>query len=933
MMLDSKRFSTTCIRLIFWILLAPLVGCSGVSDHDYLKSAKDYLASQDLRAAVIELKNALQQNPENAESRYLLGKIYLDAGDGASAQKELLRAGEAGWDAAQVRLALAEALLLQNEYDKVLEQVDVEEEYPESVRADLLGLRARAQLGRGELETAEKTLKSGSRLDPVSRQVFLGEVLLAMLRDDWSRANQIVERGLKVYPGDLELTLLNGEMALARGDQEEAGLAFQEVIDRTPSRPITRRGWQARVGLVRLQIVKGDVEAARSTLQPLVHQAPAQVDVSFYSGLVAFQLGEHETAERRLLEVLKVMTNHGPTLLLLGAVNYAQGNFEQAAHYLARYLATTPDNLEARKLLGRTYMVLGQPAGARDILRPALARASGDAELLTMVGLSQIQSGDVDSGIRRLKSAIAAAPADSGIRTQLAKAYLDSEQAGIAIADLEAMVADGTEHDPARVLLVLAYLRDGKIAKAIAAAQDLLIRQPGDPKYLTLMGGVYAATGDATEARAYFERALEINPAYPPAALGLGWFDVREGKRDAARDRYLAVLRHTPESTEAMIALAGLADLENNPEEGTEWLVKARNERPADLRAAVTLVERYLSQKRYAEAEKLTRELAVSYGRQPAVLALQAKVLMEQNRNEEAVTVLNSLVSAAPQSALVHYLQGKNYYRLGDLGKARESFEKVLLREPNHLPAAVLMAQIEMATGRYDAALELGERIRKDRPDSTAGDEIKGNALLATGDIRGARDAYGEAVAKSKTGRLMVKLAETTAQAGNPQEAEKLLRDWLKAHPNDVEVRLSLGIVLQNAGQEREAILEYEEVLKRQPKNAIALNNLAGSYLESGDPRALKTGERAYRVDPKNPAVMDTYGWILVQNGEPGKGLPLLEQAAPRLQDAPEVRYHLAVAKLKSGHVRAGRKELSELLASGEPFEGREDAEKLVGAR
>ena len=68
-----------------------LTGCSEKPEA-MVASAKDYLAKNDRNAAIIQLKNALQQNPDLGEARLLLGKAQLQAGDLASAEKELRKA-------------------------------------------------------------------------------------------------------------------------------------------------------------------------------------------------------------------------------------------------------------------------------------------------------------------------------------------------------------------------------------------------------------------------------------------------------------------------------------------------------------------------------------------------------------------------------------------------------------------------------------------------------------------------------------------------------------------------------------------------------------------------------------------------------------------------------------------------------------------------
>ena len=75
---------------------------------------------------------------------------------------------------------------------------------------------------------------------------------------------------------------------------------------------------------------------------------------------------------------------------------------------------------------------------------------------------------------------------------------------------------------------------------------------------------------------------------------------------------------------------------------------------------------------------------------------------------------------------------------------------------------------------------------------------------------------------------------------------------------------------------------------------------------------------------------MDTLGWMLVEQGNVERGLPLLQKAVAGAPGAPELRYHLAVGLNKSGDKKAARKELETLLALNRPFPQLEDARALL---
>jgi len=72
-----------------------------------------------------------------------------------------------------------------------------------------------------------------------------------------------------------------------------------------------------------------------------------------------------------------------------------------------------------------------------------------------------------------------------------------------------------------------------------------------------------------------------------------------------------------------------------------------------------------------------------------------------------------------------------------------------------------------------------------------------------------------------------------------------------------------------------------------------SLNNAAWNYFEQGDSRALSLAERAYKVSPTNGAILDTYGWILFNNGEQAQGKALIEKAIQFAPNEQVIKEHL----------------------------------------
>ena len=113
---------------------------------------------------------------------------------------------------------------------------------------------------------------------------------------------------------------------------------------------------------------------------------------------------------------------------------------------------------------------------------------------------------------------------------------------------------------------------------------------------------------------------------------------------------------------------------------------------------------------------------------------------------------------------------------------------------------------------------------------------------------------------------------------------------------------------------------------------ALQLNNLAWLYYENKDTRALPTARQALELSGRQADVLDTLGWILVQQSKLNEGLPYLEEAFRGNNRQPEIAYHLAYAQAHSGKPVPARALLASLLSTPTAFPSRKEAEALLAS-
>lgn len=917
----------------FVLLASALILCAcdsiGMSSEQMLERAKGYLSEDDMAAAAIELRNAVQADPENAEARYLLGGINLDSGDFASAEKEYRQASKAGWKQQDVILELTQAKLGQHHYREVLEEVQPHESWPAALRANLLGLRAVAAAGMGDLEKARSITAAAAALDADALYVLKVSIQLELLNQQPAAAQQVLERALARYPDDPGLLLLAASAYLQSRNVAAAKETYQQVIDMDPAGFITVNGRSARLGLAQLLLLEGELKQVESLIGPLSRRNPNDPYTNYIAGVLAFSQGDYVRSEERLLMVLKLAPEHNPTRLLFGAVSYAQENYEQAAYFLSKYLLAVPDNIFARKLLGRSYLLLGEYDAAKAILKAGVTETTDDAELLALAGLSELRGGDRASGIAGLERAVNVDPESLALREELARAYINTGESALAIKELRTILEQGGQQKKTETLLVIATLRAGEFEEAISLVLDMLSREPDDPATIAFTGNVFAASGDRKEARKYFERALANEPGFPPAIMALANIEELDGNTAEAMALYRGLVNTTDKPVVPMLALARLSEKLGNKQEMIGWLERAIETAPEEVSPRVFLASYYLRENQTERAGSLVTEAVQLAPRDPEVMGVRGKLLMAERRYEEALPLLAELVERMPDSVSARLLLAECQLRLGHSKEARKELDAVLQQQANNMAAVALLAQLEIQEGKLDQALDHSLRIQQEYPELYLGYQLEGDARTARKDHESAGKAYAEAWDRRKSPELAIKRAENSIRTGNPDAAVAQLQAWLSDNPDDVRVRQVLGVTYQQFGQDDKAVQAYEQVLAADSDNLVALNNLAWLLMQSNNPEAVVLAERAYSASPESAGVTDTYGWILVQLGQTDKGLQLLEQARVKLPDVPEVRYHYAVALYKTGAREEAEQLLEQLLRDGKPFEGEADARKI----
>jgi putative PEP-CTERM system TPR-repeat lipoprotein len=472
----------------------------------------------------------------------------------------------------------------------------------------------------------------------------------------------------------------------------------------------------------------------------------------------------------------------------------------------------------------------------------------------------------------------------------------------------------------------MAHLDRKEYDKALAAIDALEKKLKNSAVPNTLRGKVFLGKNDVPSARKSFEHALAIDPAFFPAVASLAQLDIRDNKPEVAQKRFERILDKDKQNLQATMALAELAALRKQEKEYVSWLDKAVKDHPTAIPPRAALVRHHLVKKDFQKALAIANETLRANPDSPAALDLLGSVQLAMKDTPSAISTFTKLTQQAAQSPDAHLRLATAQIADNKMAAARATLHKALALKSDHEPSLDAMIRLEMDDKKPAQALQIARQLQADRPQSPLGFEREGDIQLNQKRPPLAIKAYEQALAKGAGSSVLIKSHRAHLLGGNPAAAQQLA-NWLAQHPKDTTVRFYAAEYYASTGRHQDAIAAYQALLTQAPGSAIALNNLANSYQQVGDKRALETAEQAYKLNPDHPAILDTLGWLLVEKKQAGRGLGLIEKALAKAPGNPEIRYHRIMALLAhKGDKARARRELELLLKDAPGFSQAEAA-------
>jgi tetratricopeptide (TPR) repeat protein len=463
--------------------------------------------------------------------------------------------------------------------------------------------------------------------------------------------------------------------------------------------------------------------------------------------------------------------------------------YDLALKAARHWLSLDSSNIEARKVV------------------TALALKAGDTdEVITQLDYLIKSSANPQEGFQ-LATVILAQHADKTIALaaieKLAARYPDSVDARLAVCRIAILAED---LDRAQVAVDQALRLQPDLPQALVLKAQILIRQNRKPEALQLLG-----------------KAAERQPQSADLRLAYGRMLLDAGDLKAAREEFRAVVKLSPDNTDAVYSLA-LLELETGQLESGEQHLKQL----LDVEDKRQSVYYYLG---YAAQERGNAEVALEwYGKvdegseywTQSQLRM-AKLLAAQGRLDEVRKEMQALRRNNPENAVDYYLlEGQVLSDLAMYQDAYALYAEALTSYPDEEDLLYAQALVAEQLDRIALAEHYMKRILEQDPDNVRTLNALGYTLAdRTKRYEEARKYIEKAYAQKPDDPAIIdSMGWVQYRLGNLKEAQRYLQQAYDM-TGDSEIGAHLGEVLWMQGDQAGARRVWDESLKNAPDNPV----------------------------------------------------------------------------------------------------------------
>ncbi|WP_199609957.1 XrtA/PEP-CTERM system TPR-repeat protein PrsT [Flocculibacter collagenilyticus] len=863
-----KSLKMPKVAILSFTLMTILSGCNNKTPQEYITNAQTLLDEGKNQAAILELKNAIKADMENASARYILGSTYLTLGQAKPARKELTKALELGYPADDISIKIVHAMYLQNNYSEILSYSKTLNNLTPEQQNIIFLYQTISHLALNKLEDAMDTFNNAKAISTESLHTRLAQAYVAQHQQAINEAISITEGILAQQPEHAHTLLLQAQLHRTNNNHAATRDALLKYKALTPF------DLRAQLLLAQTHLELGETEAANTLIASLLQRLPNNGFVNFLKGQSEFNKGNYQETLNHIEKAHQNSFQTPVTRILAGISAYKLDKLEQAYHYLSNSIVNLPKEHKLHRLYAYLQLQLGYITDAQSTVENLTDISESDADLLANTGVRLAFSGDLISAQSYLKKATSLnSTPENLLHAGVIKVASDDAS---GLTNIEQALEQDPNLERGWLVLALYYIKHNEMDKAWDIAEQWEETDVANAK--VIKGKILSLDNKVEQAAKYYYEALEVQPDLIPALMDLVEIEYNKKQYDQARSLSQRIIDKWPNHQRALMQQVSIG-LETKSLDSVErHLLNHIENYPNYLSPRIALATLYKLQNKPQQ-----------------VIAQLDKFRTVLNSDAWLLFADANLKVKGPASAQRYYDEWRRKHPTsyaawlrgigirdmnGDLNGALELIEDAPESIQNVIVIQLLKLGYLTRTNQLEQANKLVTKLYQLNVPAEKLLKYQGDLAWVEKDYKKAYSFYVKNYDINPNYESAVKVAMAERQLNGPEASAKFLEQDLAKTPKDQQKLNSLAEFYLQHNQYAQAEQHYRTLLTINKNSAITLNNLAWTlYKQDRLEEALATAEQALNNAPQSVNILDTLGTIAIASNDYAAAIRYFEQA------------------------------------------------------